>query len=155
MLRAGADHGRVIDMATVDDGVTLPPRTKYRPFSSGPRSALNDCAPPSFTPADLDELKAGQRRWCQQMEAVIVERTDRLVVAIGVRYGRWIALRWTEGRLNGLAFSTRLGTWGSWTNITDCASRFARALLLDEDPILRDRLLADMVKLDRLNDQAP
>jgi hypothetical protein len=138
-----------MDMAMPYDDARRPPRVNDRPWD------LDDRALPPFTAADLHELKRGQRRLCEQMGAVTVERTGRLVVAIGVRHGRWIALRWTEGRLNGLAFSTRLGSWGSWTNITDCAPRFARALLLDEDPVLRGRLLADMVKLDLLDDQAP
>src|SRR5262245_57999427 len=142
-------------MAMLDSGASWPPPVDYRPFSSGPRWIQDEGALPSFIPVKVDDLKPGQRRWCQQMEAVTVERTNRLVVAIGVRHGRWLALRWTDGRLNGLAFSTRLGTWGSWTNITDCAPRFARALLLDEDHALRATLLADMVKLDGLNDQAP
>ena len=134
-------------MAATHAGAPRRPRVDYRPWDLDDRTL--------FPLADLHGLKPGQRRLCEQMGAVIVDPTDGLVVAIGVRYGRWIALRWTKGRLNGLAFSTRLGTWGTWTNIADCCPRFARALLLDTDPVLRDRLLADMAQLDRLDDPTP
>ena len=134
-------------MAAAGDGLTRPPRVDYRPWGLDHRTLV--------ALADLDELKPAQRRLCEQLETVTVDPTDGLVVAIGVRYCRWIALRWTKGRLNGLAFSTRLGTWGTWTNISACGPRFARALLLDEDPVMRNSLLADMAQLDRIDDPAP
>jgi len=137
-----------MDMARADDDAALPDLVDDRPWVVYNRALL------SFSPADVGDLTPNHRRLCEQMADVTIERADRLVVAIGVRNGRRIALRWTEGRLNGLAFSARNGTWGSWTNIADCAPRFARALLLDEDVILRSQLLADMAELDRLNDQA-
>jgi hypothetical protein len=137
-----------MDRARAADDATAPDLVDDRPWVVYNRAVL------SFSPADLGDLTPNHRRLCEQMAGVTVERADRLVVAIGLRLGRRIALRWTDGRLNGLAFSTRHGTWGSWTNIADCAPRFARALLLDEDVVLRGQLLADMAKLDRLNDEA-
>src|SRR5262249_46150791 len=88
----------VDSMAATHAGAPRRPRVDYRPWDLDDRTL--------FPLADLHGLKPGQRRLCEQMGAVIVDPTDGLVVAIGVRYGRWIALRWTKGRLNGLAFST-------------------------------------------------